>query len=199
MAMSVLPPLLPDRTRRDWTADELRALPDDGNRYEIVDGELLVTPAPSLVHQDAVGELFLLLAPYARRNDLHCILAPAEVRFSPNRVVQPDVFVVPFIGGRKPARLDDVHRLILAVEVLSPSSARADRHSKRHLYQSQGVPEYWIVDPANRFVERWRPGDDAPEVLLDSLTWTPRDGGEPLVIDLAAYLRRVHGEDGGAG
>ena len=199
MAMSVLPPLLPDRTRRDWTADELRALPDDGNRYEIVDGELLVTPAPSLVHQDAVGELFLLLAPYARRNDLHCILAPAEVRFSPNRVVQPDVFVVPFIGGRKPARLDDVHRLILAVEVLSPSFARADRHSKRHLYQSQSVPEYWIVDPANRFVERWRPGDDAPEVLLDSLTWTPREGGEPLVIDLAACLRRVHGEDGGAG
>ena len=199
MAMSVLPPLLPDRTRRDWTADELRALPDDGNRYEIVDGELLVTPAPSLVHQDAVGELFLLLAPYARRNDLHCILAPAEVRFSPNRVVQPDVFVVPFIGGRKPARLDDVHRLILAVEVLSPSSARADRHSKRHLSQSQSVPEYWIVDPANRFVERWRPGDDAPEVLLDSLTWTPREGGEPLVIDLAAYFRRVHGEDGGAG
>ena len=199
MAMSVLPPLLPDRTRRDWTADELRALPDDGNRYEIVDGELLVTPAPSLVHQDAVGELFLLLAPYARRNDLHCILAPAEVRFSPNRVVQPDVFVVPFIGGRKPARLDDVHRLILAVEVLSPSFARADRHSKRHLYQSQSVPEYWIVDPANRFVERWRPGDDAPEVLLDSLTWTPREGGEPLVIALAAYFRRVHGEDGGAG
>ena len=199
MAMSVLPPLLPDRTRRDWTADELRAVPDDGNRYEIVDGELLVTPAPSLVHQDAVGELFLLLAPYARRNDLHCILAPAEVRFSPNRVVQPDVFVVPFIGGRKPARLDDVHRLILAVEVLSPSSARADRHSKRHLYQSQSVPEYWIVDPANRFVERWRPGDDAPEVLLDSLTWTPREAVEPLVIDLAAYFRRVHGEDGGAG
>ena len=199
MAMSVLPPLHPDRTRRDWTADDLRALPDDGNRYEIVDGELLVTPAPSLVHQDAAGELFLLLAPYARRNDLHCILAPAEVRFSPNRVVQPDVFVVPFIGGRKPARLDDVHRLILAVEVLSPSSARADHHSKRHLYQSQSVPEYWIVDPANRFVERWRPGDDAPEVLLDSLTWTPREGGEPLVIDLAAYFRRVHGEDGGAG
>ena len=199
MAMPALPPLLPDRSRRDWTVDELRALPDDGNRYEVVDGELLVTPAPSWLHQDAVGELFLLLAPYARRNDLHCILAPAEVRFSPNRVVQPDVFVVPFIGGRKPARLDDVHRLILAVEVLSPSSARADRHSKRHLYQSQGVPEYWIVDPANRFVERWRPGDDAPEVLLDSLTWTPREGGEPLVIDLAAYFRRVHGEDGGAG
>ncbi|HPV76950.1 MAG TPA: Uma2 family endonuclease, partial [Gemmatimonadaceae bacterium] len=161
--MPTLPPLLPDRSRRDWTADELPALPDDGNRYEIVDGELLVTPAPSLVHQDAVGELLLLLAPYARRNDLHCIIAPAEVRFSPNRVVQPDVFVVPFIGGRKPARLDDVHRLILAVEVLSPSSARADHHSKRHLYQSQSVPEYWIVDPANRFVERWRPGDDAPE------------------------------------
>ena len=199
MAMSVLPPLLPDRTRRDWTADELRALPDDGNRYEIVDGELLVTPAPSLVHQDAVGELFLLLAPYARRNDLHCILAPAEVRFSPNRVVQPDVFVVPFIGGRKPARLDDVHRLILAVEVLSPSSARADRHSKRHLYQSQSVPEYWIVDPANRFVERWRLGDDAPEVLLDSLTWTPREGGDPLVIDRARYFGGVHGEDGGPG
>lgn len=192
MAMPM--PVLPDRTRRDWTADEIRALPDDGNRYEVIDGELLVTQAPSLAHQDSVGELFLLLAPYARRHDLHCILAPADVQFASNRVVQPDVFVIPLINGRKAAAPEEMRPLVLAVEVISPSTARADRYKKRHLYQSEGVREYGIVDPGDRFVERWRLGDDEPEILIDSLAWTPRDGAEPLVIDLAAYFRRVHGD-----
>ncbi len=194
MAMPALPRLLPDRTRRDWTADQLAALPDDGHRYEVVDGELLVTPSPSLAHQDAVGELFLLLAPYARRHDLHCIIAPADVRFGPHRAVQPDVFVVPLVDGRKVARLEDLRRLVLAVEVSSPSTARADRYTKRHLYQSEGVSEYWVIDLDARFVERWRPGDDMPELLVETLAWSPHEGVEPLVIDLAAFFARVHGD-----
>ena len=194
MAMSVLPPLLPDRTRRDWTADELRAVPDDGNRYEIVDGELLVTPAPSWLHQRAVRELVARLQPFAEGDGLECLFAPADVTFSPRRVVEPDIFVTPTLGGKPAARFEDVGRLILAVEILSPSTARADRYLKRRLYQSQGVPEYWIVDTANRFVERWRPGDDAPETVVESLAWAPQEDVEPLVIDLAGYFRRVHGE-----
>ncbi len=186
-------PVLPDRSRRDWTADEIRALPDDGNRYEVIDGELFVTPAPSWLHQHAAFELGMLLRPFVESAGLDCLIAPAEVAFSQQRSVEPDLFVVPRIDGRRAEHFEEVRRLVLAVEVISPSSARADRYNKRHLYQSEGVPEYWIVDAHARFVERWRPGDEAPEILLDTLTWAPREGVEPLVIDLAAYFRRVHG------
>ena len=194
MAMPASPPLLPDRSRRDWTVDEVRALPDDGNRYEVIDGELFVTPAPSWLHQQAAMEFLFLVRPYAHRCALDCYIAPAEVAFSPRRSVEPDLFVVPRMDGRRATHFEEVQRLVLAVEVISPSSARADRYRKRHLYQSEDVPEYWIVDPDARFVERWRPGDDAPEILVESLAWTPQEDVEPLVIDLAAYFRRVHGE-----
>ena len=194
MAMPASPPLLPDRSRRDWTVDQVRALPDDGNRYEVIDGELFVTPAPSWLHQQAAMEFLFLVRPYAHRCALDCYIAPAEVAFSPRRSVEPDLFVVPRMDGRRATHFEEVQRLVLAVEVISPSSARADRYRKRHLYQSEDVPEYWIVDPDARFVERWRPGDDAPEIVVESLAWTPQEDVEPLVIDLAALFRRVHGE-----
>ncbi|MBK9978450.1 MAG: Uma2 family endonuclease [Gemmatimonadetes bacterium] len=192
--MPASPPLLPDRSRRDWTVDEVRALPDDGNRYEVIDGELFVTPAPSWLHQQAAMEFLFLVRPYADRCALDCYIAPAEVAFSPRRSVEPDLFVVPRMDGRRATHFEEVQRLVLAVEVISPSSARADRYRKRHLYQSEDVPEYWIVDPDARFVERWRPGDDAPEILVESLAWTPQEDVEPLVIDVAELFRRVHGE-----
>jgi len=194
MAMPASPPLLPDRSRRDWTVDEVRALPDDGNRYEVIDGELFVTPAPSWLHQQAAMEFLFLVRPYAHRCALDCYIAPAEVAFSPRRSVEPDLFVVPRMDGRRATHFEEVQRLVLAVEVISPSSARADRYRKRHLYQSEDVPEYWIVDPDARFVERWRPADDAPEIVVESLAWAPQEDVEPLVIDLAALFRRVHGE-----
>lgn len=195
MAMPAPPPLAPDTSRHDWTVEQLAALPDDGNRYEVVDGELLVSPSPSLLHQMAVGELLVLLREHARRHDLLCLVAPADITFSPRRLVQPDVLVAPFVNGRQPSRLEQIRHLALAVEVLSPATARADRYVKRRLYQGEGVDEYWIVEPEARLVERWRPGDDEPDVLVESLAWTARQGGEPLVIDLGAYFRRVHGEE----
>ncbi|MCC6930758.1 MAG: Uma2 family endonuclease [Gemmatimonadaceae bacterium] len=189
-------PILPDRSRRDWTAEQLHALPDDGNRYEVVDGELLVTPAPSWRHQGAVGELYVLLREYAHRHALHCMIAPAEVPFSRTTVVEPDVFVTPRrADGAPPREFSDVRRLVLAVEVLSPTSLRADRHVKRRLYQREGVEEYWIVDTEHRVIERWCPGTEIPDVLAESLAWSPMPDEEPLVIDLVAYFRRVHGEE----
>ena len=77
------------------------------------------------------------------------------------------------------------------MEVLSPSTARADRTVKRRLFQRTGVPEYWIVDLDARVVERWRPGDDRPEVLTDSLHWQPAAAAEPLRIDLPAFFMQV--------
>jgi Uma2 family endonuclease len=195
MAMPAFTPPALDRSRRDWTVEEVRALPDDGNRYEVIDGELFVTPAPSWLHQHAAIELCLLVRPFADSCGLDCILPPAEVAFSRRRSVEPDLFVVPRIDGRRATHFDEVKRLVLAAEVISPSTARSDRYKKRHLYQSEGVPEYWIVDPGARFVERWRPGDEEPEILIESLAWAPGDGVEPLVIDLPAYFRRVHRDD----
>src|SRR5262245_4031036 len=120
MSMSML--------ERQWTVADLETLPDDGNRYEVIDGELLVTPAPALPHQAAVGELHLLIAPYVTAHKLgYTFMAPADVVFSPRRGVQSDVFVTPPIDGRRPKRVD---RLLLAAEVLSPSTARADRVKK---------------------------------------------------------------------
>ena len=175
-----------------WTVEMLDALPDDGNRYEIIDGELFVTPAPAWRHQAAVARLWSILDSYLQRERIGvALLAPADVVFAEDRGVQPDVFVVPLVEGKRPEHFDDVRRLLLAAEVLSPSTARADRVKKRSLYRDEQVPEYWVVDLDARTFERTTPGDDRPEVLVDQVVWRPERASEPLVIDLAAYFASV--------
>ena len=178
-----------------WTVEEVHALPDDGNRYEVVDGELLVTPAPSWRHMYAVRALFLRLHEHAAAHRIAAVaFAPADVRYAPRTTVQPDVFAVPLVDGRPPRSWEDAGRLLLAVEVLSPSTARADRIVKRRLYQREGVPEYWIVDTDARLVERWRPDDERPELLTETIEWRPDPARPPLVVDLAAYFAEVVGD-----
>ena len=175
-----------------WTAEMARALPDDGNRYEVVDGELLVTPAPRLLHQRAIFALVRVLYPYVDalgRGEL--FFSPADIEFDPRSLVQPDIFVAPFVEGRRPRVWTEIKGLLLAVEVLSPSTARADRQVKRRKYQRQGVPEYWIVDLDARLVERWRPADERPEILSQTLSWRPDPTGPGLEIDLPAYFAEV--------
>jgi Uma2 family endonuclease len=180
--------------RTDWTVEMLNALPDDGNRYEVIDGELLVTPSPSYLHQDAAIRLYLLLRPYVERiGGLWLCLAPAAVTFSPRREVQPDLFALPLLHGRRPTRFADVGELVLAVEVISPSTIRTDRSKKRLLYQSERVPEYWVVDPEQECIERWRPGDQECDVLRESMTWQPLADQAALEVDVAAYFRAVLG------
>jgi Uma2 family endonuclease len=84
--------------------------------------------------------------------------------------------------------------LELAVEVISPSSVRLDRFTKRREYQARGVSEYWVVDTSSRSVERWRPGDEEPEILFENLPWHPLPASVPLEIDLIRYFQAVHGE-----
>jgi Uma2 family endonuclease len=184
---------MPATTR--WTAEMVRMLPDDGKRYEVIDGELFVTPAPSWRHQDAVLQMATRLAPYVSTHGIgHVIISPADVSFDSTNLVQPDVFVVPLVGGRRPREWSDVKTLLLAVEVLSPSTARADRHTKRRLYQRERVPEYWIIDLDARVVERWRADDERPEILTERIEWRADPIQTPLVIDLAEYFRDVIGE-----
>jgi Uma2 family endonuclease len=181
-------------TKTGWTVEEALALPPDGNRYEVVDGELFVTPAPSWVHQSAIETLFPLLRAYTRSHGLGWAkLSPADIVFSPRRLVQPDIFVVPAREEGEPRSWSDVKQLLLAIEVLSPSTARADRHRKRLLYQEQGVPEYWIVDCDARLVERWRPEDTRAEVLSETLVWQPDRSVAALEVGLPAFFAEVSG------
>jgi Uma2 family endonuclease len=178
--------------KRQWTIADRDALPDDGNRYEVIDGELFVTPSPTWKHQDAVGRLYRLLSEYLDRERIgHAFLAPADVVFSPKRGVQPDLFIVPLVDGRPPRHFDAVKRLLLAVEVLSPTTARNDRVDKRALYRDEHVDEYWIVDLDARTVERSTPAEVRPEVLDSRIVWSPAGATDPLSIDLVAYFRAV--------
>jgi Uma2 family endonuclease len=168
----------------EWTADMARALPDDGRRYEVLDGALFVTPAPAVLHQWVLGQLYMPLRGYVERHRIGRVLwSPADIQFSPRRLVQPDLFVVPWVE-RPPASWREITQLVLAIEVLSPSTARADREVKRHIYQAEGVPEYWIIDTDARLVDRWRPGDERAEVIAASLVWAPRADIEPLRLSL---------------
>lgn len=178
--------------KRRWTVQDRDALPDDGKRYEVIDGELFVTPAPALRHQAAVGTLYRAIAGYLDHEHVgYAFVAPADVVFSPERGVQPDVLVMPRVDGRRPEHFDDVRRLLLAVEVLSPSTARADRVAKRRLYRDEGVPEYWIVDLDAQTFERITPAEPRSDVLIDRIEWFPQGASAPLVIDIGAYFNAV--------
>jgi Uma2 family endonuclease len=106
--------------------------------------------------------------------------------------MQPDLFVT---VNRRVKSWEDALPLRLAVEELLPSTARADRIVMRRRLQRAEVPEYWIVDLDARLVERWRPGDRRPELREERLEWRPDPSFEPLVLDLPALFREVHGED----
>ena len=178
-----------------WTADMVRALPDDGKRYEIIDGELFVTPAPSWTHQRAVRELVSRIDPYLRESrSVELLFAPADISAGDRTLVQPDVFVMPRGRGPMPGGWVEVSALSLAIEVLSPTTARADRHRKRHLYQRERIPEYWIVDVDARVIERWRADDERPEIVSEQIDWRADASHPPLIIDLPAYFRDVTGE-----
>lgn len=179
-----------------WTADEVRALPDDGNRYELVSGELVVTPTPRGIHQVAVSEFTWRIRAWLERTGLGQILfSPADISLGEDEVLQPDLFVYRTASGDHLRDWADITALLLVIEVLSPSTARYDRQLKRRRYQRARVPEYWIVDLDSRLVERWQPDDDRPKVLDDRLTWEPEPGVEALDLDLKALFAEMWGDD----
>jgi len=174
-----------------YTADMVRALPDDGNRYETVHGELLVTPAPRVIHQVVQARLQLALANYLERQPVGLVLAsPADISWAPDTLVQPDLFVAQrdeLRGGVWRA----VRTLLLAVEILSPSTARQDRFTKRRLYQDVGVPAAWFVDCDQHHVEVWTPDALFPVIEQKSLRWTPAGAGEGLNISLETLFAPI--------
>jgi Uma2 family endonuclease len=142
-----------------------------------------------------VARLLIALSQYARAQRIgHALTSPFDVELAPETTVQPDVFVLPpeeWGPENDPSR---ARSLLLAVEVLSPSSARFDRTRKRRFFQRVGVPEYWVVDLDARLVERWRPGDERPQIDELRLEWRPEGASEALVLDLEALFAEAHGE-----
>ncbi len=130
------------------TYEDYAAIPNDGNRYEILEGELAVTPAPNLKHQTASGNLFFLLAQHIRAKDLGKLYhAPIDLILESTSVLQPDLL---FVSQERQAILADrgiVGAPDLVVEILSPATSRTDRVTKAQIYARHKVPAYWIVDP----------------------------------------------------
>jgi len=136
---------------RPLTRADLETMPDDGHRYELIDGALIVTPAPSDPHQDAVLELAVLLREHCPP-ELKVKIAPFDVVLASNTVMQPDVLVA--------RRADITYRdlpaaPVLAVEVLSPSTKHIDLMLKRSRFEAAGCASYWVVDPAEPSVVAW--------------------------------------------
>lgn len=169
-----------------WTVQMLDALPDDGQRYELLDGSVYVTPAPSDVHQLVVGEFFARLRTYLRgSHTARALISPADVRRDDrehNRV-QPDVFVVRLTDGKRPVYPYSLGDLVLAIEVQSPGNPALDYQVKRPIYLAAGL-EYWIVEPEARVVSRWRGADDPGQRFSDRIEWQAPGAAEPLVVDL---------------
>lgn len=186
-----------------WTAADVRALMDASRhwpRYELLDGELLVTNAPTLAHQWAVTDLAVRLSAYCDREGIGvALVSPADVELAPESIMQPDVFVVPraLVPPDLPMQWPHVTALLLAVEVLSPSTMRSDRVLKRDFYLTHGVEEYWIVDLDARVIERWTTASNRPAIFRETMMWRPRGSASPFALEVAAHfdankgLRRI--------
>jgi len=136
------------------TYHEYALLPQDRNRYEVIDGELYVTPSPSYQHQRVIGRLYSILQAYVSSRGLGEVLtAPMDVLLSETNIVQPDILFLrterlPPITAKNITVAPD-----LIVEAISPSSIEQDREDKRRVYARHGVAHYWIVDPDRRSLE----------------------------------------------
>ncbi len=147
--MSVMP------RDHEWTVADLANTPDDGLRYELVDGVLLVSAAPSNVHQIVLGELHVVLRA-ACPADARVMLAPTDYQPTQRRSLQPDLLVARRADvGAEPISAP----LLLAVEVLSPSTRSVDLLLKRGVYAESGVAGYWVVDPLEPSIQAWSLAD----------------------------------------
>jgi Uma2 family endonuclease len=173
-----------------WTVPMVRALPEDGQRHEAVQGELLVTPAPTLWHQVVVSRLHTALAQYLAEHPVGLLLmGPAEATRGDVTRLQPDLMVVPHTWLAR-GTYGPVDELLLAIEVLSPASRRQDRFTKRLEYQRAGVPLYWVVDPDGASVEAWTPDATAPSPRETPVHWLPAGTDVPFIMSAADVFAR---------
>jgi Uma2 family endonuclease len=166
---------------------EFLALPESLERIELIDGEVIVAPSPIFWHQEVLRRLVLALGKWSEtRPDVTVAQAPLDVRFSPNRILQPDAMVfLSRIAPETSGPIDQVPEI--CVEVLSSNRAY-DRVTKRFIYGASGVVEYWLVDPAG-FIERWSgPHLSVDELIAENLTSPLLPGFE---LDVRKLLANV--------
>jgi len=162
--------------RHYYTAADVLAMPEDGNKYEVVHGELLVSPVPRPRHQFVLFRLVQAIANFLDRFPVG------------HGATGGDLLVV----GKEEAaatKWSQVKNPLLVVEILSPSSIRQDRFTKRRLYQEVGIPLFWLVDADASTVEVWTPDRRFPVTETESITWHPEGAGERLVIRLGDLFR----------
>ena len=184
---------------RHWTYDEYARLPIDGNRYEIIDGELYMSPSPRWNHQVAVVRIAGFFEAFTREHGFGQICAgPIDLLLSETDYLVPDLVFV----------LDERSSIIsdrglegapgLVIEIISPSSVLRDRGLKRERYARFGIPLYWILDLERQQVEVYRLAVDAdaePEIVTGDLVWQPVAGGPSITLPvpyIVGATRREH-------
>lgn len=171
---------------KQWTLAEVHSLPDDGNKYELVRGELFVTPPPRYHHESIGARLAAHVVPYVMREGLGLAFQGHAVMRYDGSEVGPDLMVRADHRGPG-ADWDNAPVPTLIVEIQSPSTRRRDREQKRRLYLEAGVPEYWMIDPEHRSVTIVRPGQ-ADDVVTGALTWQPSGAASALNFDVGSLF-----------
>ena len=181
-------------TRRyDWDYSDYARLPDDGNHYEVLDGELLVTPSPTPDHQVVMGRLFRLLDDYVTRHGLGVVIPDVDLLFQTGQFLRPDLLVVPEASRLGIKRRGIEVAPMLVVEILSPTSSGIDLVKKPARYGDFGIPEYWVFDPEDKSAWVWRfaGGTRSAEQVRGRLEWRSPGAPEPLVIDVEKVLAPI--------
>ena len=182
-----------------WRYEDLLELPEDGRRYEIVEGELFEMPAPTWDHQTILFNLVTLLTPLVRALGGTLRFAPLDVFFRGADPVEPDVVVLLPGGAARPSKRGVEGAPDLLVEVLSPATRGRDLLMKRMLYARAGVREYWVVDPDARTVDVHTLDVDvfreAATVSEDGRVASPLLGAEIAAAEVFAGLDEAPDED----
>lgn len=188
---------MPSIHPRRWKVSEVARLIDERPgytpRYELVGGELLVTPAPSDRHQRVIIQLAFRLHAYLIAHRVgEVVLGPVDLRLGASTRFEPDLCVVPAPGGRFGKTGAPISRPpLLICEALSPSSLRHDRFTKRRAFQRERVPAYWVVDHEAQAFEVWHPDDERAALIDDRLTWRPNGCGTPFELDVKDFFASI--------
>jgi Uma2 family endonuclease len=181
MAMAIMVP--------HYTVDDLATFPNDGNRYELLDGVLLVTPGPSVGHQVIASRIQTRLSNAVQLTGIAYVVGPGVVVRLPNTQLQPDILVFP-TSYNADTDWRKIKENWLAVEVLSRSSKIYDREFKKDAYFALGVGQVWLVDRWTKSVEVWR-SPASRRIARDTLRWQAPKGGPTVTLDLAEVFTGI--------
>ncbi len=187
---------LPQPEEKVWTYEDYRQLPDDGNRYEIIDGRLYVTPSPSMIHQALSRRLKFVFYRLEQEGQGYIINAPADLLMPGADPVQPDLMFLTVEQRQQIRKHAVVGPPTLIVEILSPGTARVDRTVKLRKYAQCGVPHYWLLDAMSTTLEAFRLGPDGHYVVTASLGPGERYESEAfpgVVVDMDSLFADLPG------